>query len=342
MSKIATREKLKELYSDHKGKVIGFTSGSFDLLHAGHVDYLQKAKKDCDILIVAVNSDDSVKKYKSELRPIVTQDSRVKVVAGLECVDHVFIFNELNNNVNIEELKPDIYFKAGDYSNKPLTSAKIIEAYGGKVVLVPLVEDSSTSDIINTILENYSAAKNEYIKAEDLPESKAIILDRDGTINVHVNYLHKPEEFELLPGVIEGLKHAQKAGYKLIVITNQPGVDFGYFKMEDLFKVNKQMLSLLSKEGILIEKIYFSPYTKARGADCRKPATALIKRAEKELNLNLKESYMIGDSTSDVKMGKNADCKTILVQTGNAGEDNLCEATPDHIIQDLSELSKLI
>ena len=337
--KIINREELKKILSKNRPKIVGFSSGAFDLLHPGHLDYLKKAKEQCDLLIVGLNTDNSIRNYKNEIRPIMPEDARAKILAALEIVDYVFLFDELNNNKNIEELRPNIYFKASDYSNKPLTSKPIIEAYGGKVVLIDIEEHFSSTDIINSILEKYTASKNEYIKAPDLPKSKAVILDRDGTINKPVSYLSNPEDFEFLEGAIEGLKNFQDKGYRLVIITNQPGIDFGYFKMEDLYKVNKKMLKILSQNTINIDKIYFSPYTKARDTDCRKPNTALIKRAERELNLDLSQSIVIGDSTCDILLGKRAGCKTILVQTGNAGKDELYSVTPDFIVSSLLEIA---
>ena len=116
--KIVTRDEIvslvKEAKAKTKGLLVGYTSGVFDLMHPGHVQYLEDAKKHCDLLIVGVNSDASVKKYKSAVRPIVPAEARMKVLAGLTSVDLIFQFDEVNNNHNIEFIKPDIYLKAGD------------------------------------------------------------------------------------------------------------------------------------------------------------------------------------------------------------------------------------
>src|SRR3989344_3349348 len=103
-SKIKSREKIIEIVNNLKneGKKVGFTSGAFDILHAGHVDYLYKTKENCDILILGLNSDESIKKYKDPNRPINNFEFRAKVVSSLEMVDFVFGFEEVNNNVNIE------------------------------------------------------------------------------------------------------------------------------------------------------------------------------------------------------------------------------------------------
>lgn len=341
--KIKSRDEiLKLLSAGRTGKVIGFTSGSFDILHAGHVDYLAKAKSQCDILIVGVNSDASVKAYKDELRPIVAEQQRMKVVAALASADYVFRFDELNNNQNIEILKPDIYFKAGDYSKDKLSSAKLIEAYGGRVELIEVVEELSSSKIINKILTVYSAQDQNYIRKTNPPISRAVLVDRDGTINKHRDYLFDEEQFELIEGAAEGLKILQDAGYKIVVITNQPGIGFGYFEMEQLFRVNKKMLKLLSAAGVVVHKIYFSPYTKADNTTCRKPGIALAERARDELNLDLTKCFMIGDSSMDIAMGNKAGCRTVLVQTGNAGGDKLYDCQPDFTSANLFDAAGLI
>jgi len=152
-SKIKTLTELKQIVDKLKrqGKKIVFTNGCFDLLHIGHVRYLQEAKNLGDVLIVAVNSDDSVKKIKGEGRPIIPAEERSEVIAALECVDYVVIFHETLPNRVIETLKPDVHVKGGDYSVDELPEAKIVKSYGGKVIILRKVEGRSTSEIIRRI-----------------------------------------------------------------------------------------------------------------------------------------------------------------------------------------------
>ena len=148
--KIKTRDELQELSKAWRkaGKTIGFTSGAFDIVHAGHADYLEQAKSLCDILIVGVNTDASIKKYKGPDRPINPVAQRVEVVAALESVDYVFLFDERRNQQNIEALRPHYYIKAGDYSPDTLTSKEIVEKHGGEIRLIPIRQQVSTTDII--------------------------------------------------------------------------------------------------------------------------------------------------------------------------------------------------
>jgi len=286
-------------------KKIGFTSGAFDILHAGHVDFLRRAKELCDILVVGVNSDISVKTYKGANRPIIPEQERIKVIASLDCVDYAFLFNERRNRINLEVLKPDLYIKAGDYEEDELTSRDALEGWGGKVVILPLVEGFSSSNVI---------AKIKNSSVENVKKKKpAIFLDRDGTINKWVPYLHEPEKLEILPGVMDSVKELYNMQYSIVVVTNQPGISLGYFQKEDVFVVNSEMLKKFKESDVLIERIYFCPHSDADKCDCRKPKPGLLKRAESELGIDMEHSFMIGDAESDIEAGIAAGVKTILV-----------------------------
>ena len=344
LKKILPRELLAEFIKQQKasGKTVGFTSGTFDLLHAGHAQYLEAARAQCDVLVVGVNSDASVKSYKSPGRPFVPEQERAQVVAALGCVDRVFIFDELNNNRNVEILKPSIYFKAGDYSKDKLTSAPLVESYGGKVVLLPLREGNSSSSIISRIQNAGFDAKAAMIDLPKGPPRPALFLDRDGTLIEHVEYLHEPEKVKLLPGVIKGLLAFQAAGYALVVVTNQPGIGLGYFSKEQFFAANRELLRQVSKEGVRLDKVYFCPHALSEQCECRKPGTAFVKRAIEELNVDVTRSYFVGDMSSDIECGHRAGCKTILVGTGRGGADGLFKVKADYEFAGLEEAVPLI
>lgn len=132
----------------NSGKIIGFTNGCFDLIHKGHIFYLYQTKEYCDILIVGINSDESVRKIKGENKPINTLEDRMIVLASIEAVDFVVPFEESTPISLIEYIKPDIYFKGGDYKGKMIPEMKIIEKYKITYKIMTFVPDISTTKII--------------------------------------------------------------------------------------------------------------------------------------------------------------------------------------------------
>ena len=147
--------KRKIMRLKQKGKRIVFTNGCFDILHYGHVKYLQDARSKGDYLVVAVNSDSSVKKIKAKNRPVIAQGDRLKTVAALASVDFVVLFNEDNPLRLIKTLKPDILIKGADWSKQKIIGADFVESYGGKVLTVKLVKGRSTSAIIEKIARDF-------------------------------------------------------------------------------------------------------------------------------------------------------------------------------------------
>lgn len=133
-------------------KKIVFTNGCFDILHAGHVRYLTAAKSFGDVLIVGLNTDESVRRLKGDSRPINNQFDRAEVLLGLKSVDHVIFFGERTAENLIAEVKPNVYVKGGDYTLETLPEAKIVQSFGGRVELVNLVAGHSTTNIVEKIL----------------------------------------------------------------------------------------------------------------------------------------------------------------------------------------------
>jgi D-beta-D-heptose 7-phosphate kinase/D-beta-D-heptose 1-phosphate adenosyltransferase len=136
----------------NQGAKIIFTNGCFDLLHLGHVRYLREAKKLGDILIIGLNSDDSVKKLKGKDRPYVSEMERAEILASLECVDYVTIFSELRPDNLIKMVNPDVHVKGGDYKVRELPERKLVQSIGGKVIVIPPIEGRSTTNLVEKIL----------------------------------------------------------------------------------------------------------------------------------------------------------------------------------------------
>ena len=158
---VSNQELVSIIDTSRKFKKIVFTNGCFDILHMGHVKYLQQAKSLGDILIVGVNSDASVRKLKGELRPIMSEKERAEVIAALECVDYVVIFPEMTPENLIRVVKPDIHVKGGDWKIEQIPEANLVQSYGGKVVIVDEIEGYSTSEIIRRISERYRKVKTD-------------------------------------------------------------------------------------------------------------------------------------------------------------------------------------
>jgi D-beta-D-heptose 7-phosphate kinase/D-beta-D-heptose 1-phosphate adenosyltransferase len=164
--KILDRNSLKAKvdWLRQSGKTVVFTNGCFDLLHVGHVRYLQEARKQGDCLVVAVNSDSSVEQIKGSGRPIVPDSQRAEVLAALGCVDWVTIFDELDPLILIKLLKPDVLVKGSDWPEEKIIGAPEVRGGGGKVLRIPLEAEISTSDIfkrIRTVSNNKTREQSE-------------------------------------------------------------------------------------------------------------------------------------------------------------------------------------
>lgn len=152
-NKIMTLDRLKEelLYIRKQNKTVVSTSGCFDILHAGHVTYLEEAKAKGDILVVLLNSDSSVRALKGDTRPIVPEAERAVVLAGLASVDYVCIFSDRTPCRIIETIQPDIVIKGGDYAGQHIPEMDSVAAYGGRVEYVNVVDGCSTTNIVEKI-----------------------------------------------------------------------------------------------------------------------------------------------------------------------------------------------
>lgn len=148
---LLSRHLLSQIIAQAKtlGKKIVFTNGCFDILHVGHVTYLEKASKYGDIMVIGLNSDNSVRRLKGESRPINNENDRAIILTSLKSIDYVTIFDEDTPENLIKELTPDVLIKGGDYNIKDIVGAEYVKKNGGKVAIIPLVQGKSTTNIIN-------------------------------------------------------------------------------------------------------------------------------------------------------------------------------------------------
>lgn len=154
--KLKSLDQLKQIRCAARrlGQTVVFTNGCFDLLHAGHVHYLNAARRQGDVLIVGLNSDASVRGIKGEFRPVVPEEQRAEVLAGLGAVDHVVVFDEPDPLALITALAPDVLVKGGDWAEADIVGADAVKRHGGRVVRIAVREGVSTSGIIARILEH--------------------------------------------------------------------------------------------------------------------------------------------------------------------------------------------
>ncbi len=174
-------------------------------------------------------------------------------------------------------------------------------------------------------------------------KKRAIFLDRDGVINKEVGYLSNPNNFKFIEGSIEALNILKQKGFLLIVITNQAGIARGFFTEETLRAIHDKLIKRLKQDGIELDDVYYCPHHPdfTGPCDCRKPNLGMILKAELKHNIDLTNSYMVGDTLNDIQTGKAAICKTVLVLTGYGKEEqkNIGSIIPDMIFKNLKEFA---
>lgn len=150
---------------------------------------------------------------------------------------------------------------------------------------------------------------------------RAVILDRDGTIIVEKNYLKHLKDIQLIKSSVDALKKLERAGFLLIVTTNQSGVARGYLTEKKLKAINDRIIKIFLKKGVKISAIYYCPHPVGGGCGCRKPQTGMIEVARKHFGFDVKKSFCIGDKLTDIEFGHNAGMKSVLVLTGHGAEE---------------------
>lgn len=239
-----------------------------------------------------------------------------RVNAGIELISPELLKETMKNFVPRHPETPDKIDLDRDVLKTNIGSGRIY-AYDTP----EYVKDMGTPDRFFEVENDIKTGK---VHAHNLKNrQKAIFLDRDGTINKMVGFITKPEQFELLPGVAKAIKAINKSGYLAIVITNQPVIARGDCTFEQLQTIHNKMETELGKEGAFVDAIYVCPHHTDKGfsgerpeykcdCDCRKPKPGLLLQAAKDFNIDLSQSYMIGDSDRDVKAGENAGVKKAI------------------------------
>lgn len=265
--------------------------------------------------LIISNKDKQVKQWlsKEDTRPEFYQN---RVNAGL----HVINPEVLNMEVTTQKVDLDRQVL------KPLCGTGKMYCYDSP----EYVKDMGTPDRYEGVCKDFEKG---IVESRNLKnKQKAVFLDRDGTINKYVGFLRKTEQFELLEGVSEAIKKINRSGYLAVVVTNQPVIARGEVTYEGLQEIHNKMETLLGKDGAYLDGIYFCPHHPDSGfegevkelkidCDCRKPKPGMLLQAAEDLNIDLEQSWMIGDGKNDIQAGKNAGCKTVLIGNEDYGQD---------------------
>lgn len=174
-------------------------------------------------------------------------------------------------------------------------------------------------------------------------DRRYVLLDRDGTLNVERCYLSDPDQVQLLPGAAEGLRRLHRAGFGLVVVTNQSGVGRGYYDQQAVERVHARLRELLVDGGVVLDAIYYCPHVETDGCACRKPRPGMVERAARELGFDPRCGFVVGDKSADIALGRNVGAATLLVLTGYGRQvAAACDPRPDHVADDLAAAAEWI
>lgn len=289
--------------------------------------------------LIIANKDGSVHQWltKEDVRPQWYQN---RVNAGLHVINAKVLdmldidVDTIGKEVNGKKVKVDLDRQI----LKPLCGTGKMFCYDSP----EYVKDMGTPERFNGVCADFAHGT---VSAKNLKnKQKAIFLDRDGTINKYVGFLRDINDFELLPGVTEAIRKINASGYLAIVVTNQPVIARGEVTFDQLQEIHNKMETLLGQEGAYIDGIYFCPHHPDKGfegevpelkidCDCRKPKPGMLIKAAEDFNIDLSQSWMVGDGRNDIEAGQNAGCHTALIGMENFGQektvDSLLEFTRD-------------
>lgn len=287
-------------HKDHNGLVTLFT-------HPNSHPY--------DSGLIITDGDEVVTQWleKDEERPTYYRN---RVNAGLHIINPVII----NNSVSWKKIDLDKHLL------KPLAGTGKMFCYNSS----EYVKDMGTPERYYTVCSDYNSG---IINSKNLKnKQKAIFLDRDGTLNKYVGFLKNINELELIEGVGEAIKQINNSGYLAIVVTNQPVIARGELNFEDLKLIHNKLETLLGYQHAYLDAIYYCPHHPCKGYEgerkelkikckCRKPNPGMLLKAASDFNIDLKQSWIVGDSENDIKAGKSAGCHTCFIGTENFGQD---------------------
>ena len=176
-----------------------------------------------------------------------------------------------------------------------------------------------------------------------MKKRRYVLLDRDGTINIERGYLSEPNEIELYPNTLVGLRRLQELGLGLVVVTNQSAIGRGFFDEERLAGIHRRLEKLLGMGGVILDDIFFCPHTPEDTCQCRKPEPGLAMQAAQKLEFDPTQAFVIGDKACDIGLGQRIGATTLLVRTGYGNEEmDQGKVKPDFVVEDLAEAAVVI
>ncbi len=258
---------------------------------------------------------------------LIIADNEKRVISWLSKEDERPKYYKNRVNAGLHIISPKVLDKVFDTDKidldrqilKPLCNTRLMYCYDSP----EYVKDMGTPDRYHQVSEDF---KNGIVNSKNLlHKQKAIFLDRDGTINKYAGFLRNIDDFELIDGVSDAIKKINESGYLAIVVTNQPVIARGELTIEELNEIHNKMETLLGKDGAYLDAIYYCPHHPHKGyggeipelkidCDCRKPKPGMLLKATEDFNIDLTQSWMIGDGENDVLAGKAAGCKTMLLE----------------------------
>ena len=369
-------DKIKEYFKDGKefGVNITYINEEEPLGTAGSLYYLKDRKDDDFILVFGdvlfdVDFERFIKFHQNNKAYITLLvhpnshpfDSDVLIVDNKK-VMNILSKNEPRNYYFMNLVNSGIYCinkKVLDYFKEPkkldlekdiishYMSEKLVYAYRS----TEYVKDMGTPERMNQVTEDF---KKGLVNKKNLKlKQKCIFVDRDGTLNDANDYVRKLEDFKLYPGIEDSIKKINESGYLVICITNQPVISRGECSRNMVEKMHLKLGMLLGEKGAYLDDLAYCPHHPDKGfvgeieslkieCDCRKPRTGMIDKMVRMYNIDVNESWFVGDMTVDIKTGKNAKLKTILVETGFGGSDKKFLDKPDYKAKDFSEAVNII